>query len=61
MRRAIVLAVALTAACASAPRIDYYTLGAEAAGHAGPAVNVAVQRFRTTEALARRGIMVSLS
>ena len=60
MRRAIVLAVALTAACASAPRIDYYTLGTEAAG-AGPAVNVSVQRFRTTEALARRGIMVSLS
>jgi len=48
------------AACASAPRIDYYTLG-EAAGHSGPPVNVVVQRFRTTEALARRGIMVSLS
>jgi len=55
------LPLALVAACASAPTIAYYTLGTEAAGHSGPPVNVIVERFRTTEALARRGIMVSLS
>ena len=63
MRRIVLCGLMLAglAGCASAPRIDYYTLGTEASGHAGPPVNVVVERFRTTEALARRGIMVSLS
>ncbi len=63
MRRTVLLCLVLVGltACASTPRINYYTLGTEVSGHSGPPVNVMVERFRTTEALARRGIMVSLS
>jgi uncharacterized lipoprotein YmbA len=48
-------------ACASAPKIDYYTLGMETSGRAEPAVNLSVERFRSTEALARNQIMVLAS
>jgi ABC-type uncharacterized transport system auxiliary subunit len=48
-------------ACASAPKIDYYTLGMEPSGRAEPAVNLSVERFRSTEALGRSQIMVLVS
>lgn len=55
------LAFSFLAACGSTPTIHYYTLGSETAPHVRAPVNVTVERFRTTEALARRGIMVSVS
>jgi len=48
-------------ACASAPKIDYYTLGMEPSGRAEPTVNLSVERFRSTEALGRSQIMVLAS
>jgi ABC-type uncharacterized transport system auxiliary subunit len=48
-------------ACASAPKIDYYTLGMEPSGRAEPMVNLSVERFRSTEALGRSQIMVLAS
>jgi uncharacterized lipoprotein YmbA len=48
-------------ACASAPKIDYYTLGMESSGQTQPAVNLVVERLQTTEALARSQIMISAS
>jgi ABC-type uncharacterized transport system auxiliary subunit len=48
-------------ACASAPKIDYYTLGAESSGEVMPDVNIVVERFRTTEALGRSQILVAPS
>ena len=47
--------------CASAPKIDYYTLGMESSGRIVPAVNLSVERLRTTEALSRSQIMVLAS
>ncbi len=57
----IYLALSFLAACGSTPTVHYYTLGSETAHHVRAPVNVTVERFRTTEALARRGIMVSAS
>ncbi|MBD3854463.1 MAG: membrane integrity-associated transporter subunit PqiC [Acidobacteria bacterium] len=48
-------------ACASAPKIDFYTLGMESSGGTQPDVNLVVERLRTTEALARSQIMISAS
>jgi uncharacterized lipoprotein YmbA len=48
-------------ACASAPKIDYYTLGMEPSGRTEPTVNLSVERFRSTEALGRSQIMVLVS
>jgi ABC-type uncharacterized transport system auxiliary subunit len=47
--------------CASAPKIDYYTLGMDSSGAAEPRVNLTVERFRSTEALGRNQIMVLMS
>ena len=47
--------------CASAPEIDYYTLGMESSGRVEQAVNLSVERLRTTEALGRSQIMVLAS
>lgn len=47
--------------CASAPKIDYYTLGMVSSGQARPTVNLSVERFRTIEALSRSQIMVLAS
>jgi ABC-type uncharacterized transport system auxiliary subunit len=44
--------------CASAPKIDYYTLGMEASDRAQTKVNLEVERFRATEALNRSQIMI---
>ena len=62
MRLAAVLTVlCVLCGCASAPKIDYYTLGMESSGRAEPSVNLSVERFRTTEALGRSQIMVLMS
>jgi ABC-type uncharacterized transport system auxiliary subunit len=63
MRSTPFLTVALCAlcACASAPKIDYYTLGMESSGRVDPTVNLSVERLRTTEALGRSQIMVLAS
>ena len=49
------------AACASSPKLNYYTLSAESSGNSQPAVNLDVQRFQTTEALSRSGILIAAS
>jgi hypothetical protein len=63
MRSISILTVALCGlcACASAPKIDYYTLGMESSGRTETAVNISVERLRTTEALGRSQIMVLAS
>ena len=63
MRAMLVSSVVLCVfcACASAPKIDYYTLGMESSGQTQPDVNLVVERLRTTEALARSQIMISAS
>jgi hypothetical protein len=63
MRSMSTLSVALCAlcACASAPKIDYYTLGTQSSGAVEASVNLAVERLRTTEALGRNQIMVLAS
>ena len=57
----ITVALCALCACASAPKIDYYTLGMESSGRVDPAVNLTVERLRTTEALGRSQIMVLAS
>jgi ABC-type uncharacterized transport system auxiliary subunit len=63
MRPTSILTVAMCTlcACASAPRIEYYTLGMESSGRVDPTVNLSVERFRTTEALGRSQIMILAS
>jgi uncharacterized lipoprotein YmbA len=63
MRSTPILAATVCAlcACASAPKIDYYTLNMEPSGGVDPVANLSVERFRTTEALARNQIMVVAS
>ena len=55
------VAVCLLAACASAPKIDYYTLAMEPSGQTQNTVNLMVERLRTTEALGRSQILISTS
>jgi ABC-type uncharacterized transport system auxiliary subunit len=54
----LALIVCVACGCASAPKIDYYTLGMESSGRSEPTVNLSVERFRSTEALGRSQIMV---
>ena len=49
----------LLAACASSPRINYYTLGTVSSGTVAPAVNLVVERFQTSEALGRAQLMIA--
>ena len=48
-------------ACASAPKINYYTLDMDSSGTVNPSVNLVVERVRTTDALSRNQIMVLAS
>ena len=57
----LTLALCTICACASAPKIDYYTLGMDPSGRSEPTVNLSVERFRSTEALSRSQIMVLAS
>ncbi len=63
MRLMPVLSIVLciVSACASAPKIDYYTLGMEGSGQARPQANLVVERLVTTEALGRSQIMIQVS
>ena len=61
LRRSIFAVLILTCACASAPKINHYSLGVESSGEARPAVNLKVERLRTTEALGRSQIMIRAS
>ena len=54
-------ALCVLCACASAPKIDYYTLGMQPSGTVNAGVNLEVERLRTTEALGRSQIMVLAS
>jgi ABC-type uncharacterized transport system auxiliary subunit len=57
----LTVALSVLCACASAPKIDYYTLAMESSGQTETAVNISVERLRTTEALGRSQIMVLAS
>ena len=63
MRLMAVLSTVLCvlSACASTPKIDYYTLGMGSSGQAQSQMNLDVERLRTTEALARSQIMIRVS
>jgi uncharacterized lipoprotein YmbA len=56
----IAVVCALTA-CASAPKISYYTLAMDPSGEVEPAVNLVVEGVRTTDALGRSQIMIQAS
>ena len=57
----LIVAICVLCACASAPKIDYYTLGMESSGQIDTPVNLLVERLRTSEALGRSQIMVLAS
>ena len=63
MRTRLFLSAAscLLVACASTPKINYYTLAMEPSGQARSSVNLEVERLRTTEALGRSQILISTS
>jgi uncharacterized lipoprotein YmbA len=61
MKRSIVAAVLVLGACASAPDLDYFTLDMTPSGRAAPEVNLAVERFRVSELLARDPIVIQHS
>jgi hypothetical protein len=63
MRLMAVLSTVLCvlSACASAPKIDYYTLGMGSSGQAQSQTNLVVERLLTTEALGRSQIMIQVS
>ena len=63
MRLMAVLSTVLCilSACASAPKIDYYTLGMGSSGQTQSQTSLVVERLRTTEALARSQIMIRVS
>ncbi len=58
----LVTAVLFTVlACASAPKIDYYTLDMVSSGQARTGVELVVERLQTTEALSRSQILIQAS
>ena len=57
----VMAALCLLTACASAPKINYYTLDMEPSGEARNALNLTVEWVRATEALSRSGILVQAS
>jgi uncharacterized lipoprotein YmbA len=57
----LTVVLCVVCACASAPKIDYYTLGMESSGRVDTTANISVERLRTTEALGRSQIMVLAS
>ena len=48
-------------ACASAPKIDYYTLDMTSSGQARSSATIVVERLQTTEALGRSQILIQSS
>ncbi len=61
IKRHLLVAVCLLPACASAPKINYYTLSMEPSGQARPTVNLEVERLQTTDALSRSQILIATS
>jgi len=61
LRPSVFVVLCVMCGCASAPKINYYSLGMESSGEARPAVNLKVERLRTTEALGRSQIMIRAS
>lgn len=61
LRLSVFAALFVMCACASAPKINYYSLGVESSGEVRPTVNLKVERLRTTEALGRSQIMIRAS
>jgi len=61
LSKTIVLTVVVLAGCASAPKIDYYTLSVERSGQAGPTLNLEVERLATTGVLAGDRILIRAS
>lgn len=59
--RIALIATMILAGCGSSPTIDYYTLSMNPSNEAEPTVNMIVERFGTTEALARPQIMIAAS
>jgi len=57
----LIVALCVLCACASAPKIDYYTLGMESSGRVDVGPNLSVERLSTTQALGRSQIMVLAS
>jgi uncharacterized lipoprotein YmbA len=57
----LTVAICLTCACASTPKINYYTFSVEPSGQSRPEVNLAVERLQTTEALSRSQILIRTS
>jgi uncharacterized lipoprotein YmbA len=55
------LALVALSACASTPKVDYYTLAMEPSGRVGTDHNLVVESMRTTEALSRSQIMIQTS
>jgi uncharacterized lipoprotein YmbA len=54
----LVAVVCALTACASAPKISYYTLAMDPSGAVKPAVNLVLEGVRTTDALGRSQIMI---
>jgi len=61
LRLSVFAVLFVMCACASAPKINYYSLGMESSGEVRPTVNLKVERLRTTEALGRSQIMIRAS
>ena len=61
LKMQVITALCLLSACASAPKIDYYTLDMEPSGEARTAVNLTIDRVRATDALSRSEILVQAS
>jgi uncharacterized lipoprotein YmbA len=51
----------LLTACASAPKISFYTLAMDRSGTVNPTVNLKVEAVRTTDALSSNRIMIQTS
>jgi len=58
MHRYLALLLIVHCGCASAPKINYYTLAMEPSGRVQTEHNLVVERFRTTEALGRNQILI---
>ncbi len=61
LSKTIFLTLAVLAGCASAPKIDYYTLSVERSVQAGPTLNLEVERLATTGVLAGDRILIQAS
>ncbi|MCP4903121.1 MAG: hypothetical protein GY906_39665 [bacterium] len=54
-----ILLLAVACGCASAPKINYFTLGMESSGKVDTSANLTVERLRVSDALDRSEIVIS--